>query len=115
MNLLDFIDVYITHQINVITRRSAFDLAKQEKRLHIVDGLIRAISVVDEVVKTIRASKDKADAKDNLVSQFSFSSEQAEAIVMLQLYKLTNTDITTLENEKKGFRKRNWTITRYSC
>lgn len=105
LNLLDFIDVYITHQISVITRRSAFDLAKQEKRLHIVDGLIRAISVVDEVVKTIRASKDKADAKDNLVLQFAFSSEQAEAIVMLQLYKLTNTDITTLENEKRGLEK----------
>lgn len=105
LNLIDFIDTYITHQVNVITRRSAFDLVKQEKRLHIVDGLIRAISVVDQVVKTIRASKDKADAKDNLVKTFGFTSEQAEAIVMLQLYKLTNTDITTLENEKRGLEK----------
>ena len=105
LNLLDLIDAYLLHQVNVITRRSAFDLAKQEKRLHIVDGLIRAISVVDEVVKTIRASKDKANAKENLISKFGFSNEQAEAIVMLQLYKLTNTDITTLENEKKALNK----------
>ena len=105
LNLLDLIDAYLVHQISVITRRSAFDLAKQEKRLHIVAGLIRAISVVDEVVKTIRASKDKANAKENIMAQFAFSSEQAEAIVMLQLYKLTNTDITTLENEKAALEK----------
>ncbi len=100
LNLLELVDTYIEHQIQVITRRSQYDLAKQEKRLHIVLGLMRAISVVDEVVKTIRASNDKSDAKNNLVAKFDFTNEQAEAIVMLQLYKLTNTDITTLENEK---------------
>ena len=105
LNLLELVDYYIEHQVSVITRRSQFDLDKQEKRLHIVDGLIKAISIVDEVVKVIRASKDKADAKDNLISKFGFSNEQAEAIVMLQLYKLTNTDITILENEKRALTK----------
>lgn len=105
LNLLELVDAYITHQVDVITRRSKFDLDKQMKRLHIVDGLIKAISIVDEVVKVIRASKDKANAKENLIQKFGFSSEQAEAIVMLQLYKLTSTDITTLENEKKVLEK----------
>lgn len=100
LNLLELVDVYIEHQVSVITRRSSYDLAKQSKRLHIVDGLMKAISVVDEVVKTIRASNDKASAKENLITKFDFTNEQAEAIVMLQLYKLTSTDITTLQNEK---------------
>ena len=102
MNLLDFIDSYIDHQVDVITRRSTHDLAKTKGRLNIVNGLIKAISILDEVVATIRASKDKQDAKKNLQQKFSFSEEQSEAIVMLQLYKLSNTDITTLENEKKS-------------
>ena len=100
LNLVELIDSYIAHQIEVITRRSNFDLEKYLKRLHIVDGLIKAISVVDEVVKIIRGSTDKANAKQNLIEKYSFSDEQAEAIVMLQLYKLTNTDISILTNEK---------------
>ncbi len=102
MNLLDFVDSYIGHQVDVITRRSTHDLAKNKGRLNIVNGLIKAISIVDEVVAVIRASKDKQDAKKNLQNKFGFSEEQSEAIVMLQLYKLSNTDITTLENEKKA-------------
>ena len=102
MNLLDFVDSYINHQVDVITRRSTHDLAKSKGRLNIVNGLIKAISIVDEVVATIRASSDKQDAKKNLQNKFGFSEEQSEAIVMLQLYKLSNTDITTLENEKKA-------------
>ena len=102
MNLLDFIDCYIEHQVNVITRRSSFELQKNESRLHIVDGLIKAISILDEIVEIIRQSKDKADAKKNLQEKFGFSEAQSEAIVMLQLYKLSNTDISTLLNEKKN-------------
>ncbi len=102
MNLLDFIDCYIDHQVNVITRRTTFDLKKNQSRLHIVDGLIKAISILDEIVEVIKKSKDKADAKLNLQQQFSFTEAQSEAIVMLQLYKLSNTDITTLLNEKKS-------------
>ncbi len=102
MNILDFIDNYIDHQVDVITRRSTFELNKSENRLAIVNGLIKAISILDQVVDTIRKSKDKADAKKNLQEKFAFSEAQSEAIVMLQLYKLSNTDITTLENEKKA-------------
>ncbi|NLI94475.1 MAG: DNA topoisomerase IV subunit A [Erysipelotrichaceae bacterium] len=101
LNLLDYVDAYIAHQVDVITRRSKFDLEKYEKRLHLVDGLIQAISVVDEVVKIIRGSKDKADAKLNLRNAYDFSEPQAEAIVNLQLYKLTNTDINVLKDEAK--------------
>ena len=105
MNLLDFVDCYIEHQVDVITRRSNFDLKKCESRLNIVEGLIKAISILDEVVAIIRSSKDKQDAKLNLQKKYGFSEEQSEAIVMLQLYKLSNTDITTLENEKKTLEK----------
>lgn len=102
LNLLELVDLYIEHQIEVITRRSKFDLAKQEKRRHIVLGLIQAISVVDEVVAVIRGSSDKSDARVNLINKFAFSEEQAEAILLLQLYKLSNTDISILVKEREG-------------
>lgn len=101
INLLSYVDTYIEHQVDVITKRSLFDLEKYTARLHIVEGLMKAISVLDEVIKLIRGSKDKADAKNHLIERFSFSNDQAEAIVMLQLYRLSNTDISVLENEKK--------------
>lgn len=100
LDLKSFIEAYVNHQVDVVTRRSQFDLKKQSQRLHILDGLIKAVSVVDEVVHIIRHSKDKADSKNNLKQRFAFSDEQAEAIVNLQLYKLSNTDITTFMNEK---------------
>lgn len=99
MGIIDILDGYIDHQVDVITRSSIYDLNKAKNRKHIVEGLIKAISILDTVVKTIRQSKDKSDAKNNLISKFGFSEKQAEAIVMLQLYRLTNTDIVTLENE----------------
>lgn len=102
LTLLDFIDCYIDHQVDVITRRSTFDLNKNKARLNIVDGLIKAISILDEVVAVIKSSKDKQDAKKNLQDKFGFNEAQSEAIVMLQLYKLSNTDVTTLINEKKS-------------
>ena len=102
MNLLDFIDCYIDHQVDVITRRSQYNLEKSKSRLEIVNGLIKAVSILDEVVATIRASKDKQDAKKNIQNKFGFSDEQSEAIVMLQLYKLSNTDINILINEKNS-------------
>ncbi|HOE53636.1 MAG: DNA topoisomerase IV subunit A [Bacilli bacterium] len=100
LNILDLIDAYISHQVDVITRRSEFDLATNEKRLHIIEGLIKAISVVNEIIAIIRKSTDKANAKTNIKAAYGFSEEQAEAIVMLQLYKLSNTDITVLMEEK---------------
>lgn len=100
LTLLDFVDCYIAHQVDVITRRSTFDLNKTKSRLNIVEGLIKAISILDEVVAVIKSSKDKQDAKKNLQDHFGFNEAQSEAIVMLQLYKLSNTDVTTLINEK---------------
>lgn len=105
LNLLQIIDAYIDHQVDVITRRSNYDLNKCQTRLHIVDGLIKAISILDKIVETIRSSKDKANAKDNLQKKFEFSEAQSEAIVMLQLYKLSNTDISTLVKEKEALEK----------
>lgn len=101
MGIVDILDGYIQHQIEVITKRSLFDLNKANERKHIVDGLIKAVSILDEVVKTIRQSKDKQDAKNNLQVAYGFSEKQSEAIVTLQLYRLTNTDIVSLENEKQ--------------
>lgn len=100
MGIIDILDGYIAHQIEVITKRSVYDKNKAQERKHIVDGLIHAISILDEVVHTIRASKDKQDAKMHLQQLYQFSEKQAEAIVMLQLYRLTNTDIVALQKEK---------------
>lgn len=100
MGLIELIDAYITHQREVITNRSNFELKSAQKRLHIVEGLIAMTSILDSVIKTIRNSENKKDAKQNLISNYSFTEEQAEAIVMLQLYRLTNTDIVALNNEK---------------
>ncbi len=102
LGLIPMLDAYIRHQKEVITRRTKFDLATAQKRLHIVEGLIKCLSILDEVIRVIRASKNKVDAKENLVKEFDFSMEQAEAIVVLQLYKLTNTDVTLLEEELKN-------------
>lgn len=99
MGLLEILDAYIEHQVDVITKRSTYLLAKANARQHIVEGLIKAISILDHVVKTIRNSSDKGDAKRNLIAAYDFSEQQAEAIVMLQLYRLTNTDIVELEIE----------------
>ena len=99
MGLIDLIDAYILHQKEVVTNRSNFDLKRARERQHIVEGLIKMVSVLDEVVRIIRQSKDKSDAKKNLIQAFGFSERQAEAIVMLQLYRLTNTDVTALEKE----------------
>ena len=101
MGLLELIDAYIQHQKEVVTNRSNFELKKARERQHIVEGLIKMVSVLDEVVRIIRQSKDKSDAKKNLIQAFDFSERQAEAIVMLQLYRLTNTDVTALEKENE--------------
>ncbi|PEQ95024.1 DNA gyrase subunit A [Bacillus sp. AFS006103] len=106
MGLRDMLDAYIEHQKEVVTRRSQFDLNKAKERQHIVEGLMKALSILDEVIATIRASKDKRDAKDNLMAKFAFTELQSEAIVSLQLYRLTNTDITALRQEAEELAKR---------
>lgn len=105
LGLAASLDAFITHQRDVVKRRTEFDLAHAKARYHIVEGLIKCISILDEVIKVIRASKNKQDAKDNLVKEFEFTPEQAEAIVVLQLYRLTNTDVVALENEKAALEK----------
>lgn len=105
LGLASSLDAFIKHQKEVVLRRSQFDLSHASTRLHIVEGLIKCISILDEVIQVIRASKNKMDAKENLVKEFDFTEAQAEAIVMLQLYKLTNTDVTLLEEELENLRK----------
>ena len=100
LNLASYCDTYIAHQIEVITRRTKYDLKKDEDRLEIVLGLIKAYSIINEVVATIRASQDKADSMNNLMAKFAFTQPQAKAIVEMPLYKLSHTDITTLEQER---------------
>lgn len=105
MTLPTMLDAYIDHQKEIVTKRSEFDLQKANDRMHIVEGLIKALSILDKVIKTIRASKDKRDAKNNLIASYAFSEAQAEAIVSLQLYRLTNTDITELKAEAESLKK----------
>ena len=106
LGLIGALDAFIAHQKEVIRRRTEFDLAHARARYHILEGLIKCISILDEVIKVIRASKNKADAKENLVKEFDFTLEQAEAIVTLQLYRLTNTDVVLLEEEMKDLEKK---------
>ncbi|PAV29394.1 DNA gyrase subunit A [Virgibacillus profundi] len=105
LSLSQMLDAYIAHQKEVVTRQATFDLKKAKDRSHILEGLIKAISILDELIATIRASKDKPDAKRQIIAKYNFSEAQAEAIVMLQLYRLTNTDITSLEKEAEELRK----------
>ena len=101
VGLQAILGAYISHRKTVIRKRSEFELKKAKNRQHIVSGLIKALSILDQVIATIRGSKDKKDAKMNLVASYAFTEEQAEAIVSLQLYRLTNTDITALEKENQ--------------
>ena len=102
LGIREMLKAYISHQVEVVTRRTIFDLEHAKTRLHIVEGFIKALSILDEVIKTIRASKNKSDAENNLVREFGFTEAQAEAIVTLQLYRLSNTDVTALEEEYKN-------------
>lgn len=106
MSLPEILDAYISHQKEVVTNRSNYELNKARERQHVVQGLIKALSILDEVIATIRASKDKKDAKNNLIHQFEFTEPQAEAIVSLQLYRLTNTDVTALQAEAEELEKK---------
>ncbi|GLF90729.1 DNA topoisomerase 4 subunit A [Bacillus safensis] len=101
MTLTTVLDAYIAHQKEVVTNRSTYELRKAKERHHIVDGLIKALSILDEVIATIRSSNDKRDAKNNLMTKYDFTEAQSEAIVSLQLYRLTNTDITQLRDEAR--------------
>ena len=97
---------YLTHKKEVVTKRTEFDLKKAKQRLEIVEGLIHALDILDQVIKTIRSSKDKKDAKNNLIAKYEFTPNQAEAIVSLQLYRLTNTDVNQLKKEQTELNKK---------
>lgn len=106
VGIVPILSSYIAHRREVILARSRFDKEKAEKRLHIVEGLIRVISILDEVIALIRTSENKADAKENLKVSYDFTEEQAEAIVTLQLYRLTNTDVVVLQEEEAELREK---------
>ena len=106
VGIVPILSSYIAHRREVILARSRFDKEKAEKRLHIVEGLIHVISILDEVIALIRASENKADAKENLKVSYDFTEEQAEAIVTLQLYRLTNTDVVILQEEEAELREK---------
>lgn len=101
LGILPLLDAYIKHQEDVVRRRTIYDLETAKARLHIIEGLIRALSILDDIIRVIRASKNKADSVKNLVSEFAFTELQADAIVRLQLYRLSNTDVAELEEEMK--------------
>ena len=99
LGLREMLDAFIHHREEIITRRCRFDLERMEKRCHILEGLIKAVSVLDEIIALIRSSKDKADSKRRIIERFQFSDAQAEAIVTLRLYRLSSTDIHELQDE----------------
>ena len=105
LGILEILDAFIAHQKDVILRRTRFDLKKAKERLHIVEGLLKAVDILDEIIKTIRASKNKQDSIDNLVKEFEFTEAQATAIVTMQLYRLSNTDINLLLEEQGNLQK----------
>lgn len=105
VGIIEIIDAYIAHEKEVVTKRTQYDLDFAKNKYHIHEGLMKAISILDEVIKTIRASKNRADATNNLIKEYDFTFEQADAIVKLQLYRLTNTDIVALQNEMDNLKK----------
>lgn len=105
LGIREILEAYIQHQKEVVTFRSQYELEKAEDRAHVLEGLVKALNILDEVIATIKASKNRQDAQNNLVEKFHFSERQADAILVLQLYRLTNLEITTLEKELKDVEK----------
>lgn len=106
VGILEILDAFIDHQREVVTRRTRYDKNKAEARLNVLEGVIRALSILDDVIRTIRASKNKADSIDNLQKEYEFNYEQAKYIVEMQLYRLTNTDIIDVQNEIEELKKK---------
>ncbi|WP_336771923.1 DNA topoisomerase IV subunit A [Paenibacillus sp. MMO-58] len=106
LGIKQILSAYIDHQKEVVTHRTQYELEKAEERAHVVEGLVKALNILDEVIATIKASKNRADAQNNLVAKYGFSERQADAILTLQLYRLTNLEITSLEKELKETQKK---------
>jgi len=105
LGLKEMLVAYVEHQKDVVTRRSRHDLEKAEDRAHVLEGLAKALDILDEVVATIRRSKNRQDAQNNLIAEYGFTERQADAILTLQLYRLTNLEITSIEKELDEMRK----------
>lgn len=105
LGIVEILKAYVNHQKDVVTKRTQFDLEHARTRMHIVEGLIKALSILDEIIALIRASKNKSDSIKNLVERFEFTEKQATAIVDLQLYRLSNTDVNELIEEQKNLKK----------
>lgn len=105
MGLPAILDAFLAHRDDIVIKRSKHELAGKKKRAHILEGLIQAVSVLDEVIALIRSSRNKAESKSRLIDRFHFTELQAEAILSLQLYRLSNTDIQELQDEAAGLRK----------
>jgi topoisomerase-4 subunit A len=101
LGLKEMLEAYIAHQKEVVTYRTEYDLEKAEDRAHVLEGLVKALNILDDVIATIKASKNRQDAQNNLVSRFGFTERQADAILTLQLYRLTNLEIHALEKDLK--------------
>ena len=106
MGIKDILTAYIRHQKEVITRRTQYELDRAEKRLHLVEGIIRAISILKEVIDTIMNSDGREDARNRLMSQYDFTYEQAEAILEIRLHQLTRLDIKKYEKEQNELEKK---------
>nr|AXX39432.1 DNA topoisomerase IV subunit A [Mycoplasmoides gallisepticum]AXX39484.1 DNA topoisomerase IV subunit A [Mycoplasmoides gallisepticum]AXX39485.1 DNA topoisomerase IV subunit A [Mycoplasmoides gallisepticum]AXX39486.1 DNA topoisomerase IV subunit A [Mycoplasmoides gallisepticum] len=102
MSIFNYLDSYLNHAYTILRNAISFDLKKDQKRLEVINGLIKATSIIDQIILIIKKSKDKQDAINNLINKYQFSAIQAEAIVSLRLYRLTNTDILALKEEKKS-------------
>ncbi|GIQ65363.1 hypothetical protein PACILC2_39310 [Paenibacillus cisolokensis] len=109
LGLKEMLSAYIDHQKEVVTYRSQYELEKAEDRAHVLEGLVKALNLLDDVIATIKASKNRQDAQNNLVANFGFTERQADAILTLQLYRLTNLEIVTLEKELKDVKKKSIT------
>ena len=99
LNLIQILQRYIDHRLDVVTRRTRFDLAKTEARIHILEGLLTAVRNLDDVVKIIRGSRTRQEAQDTLIARYNFTKPQVTAILDMRLYQLTGLAIEDLENE----------------
>ncbi|OIB04605.1 DNA gyrase subunit A [Paenibacillus sp. LC231] len=99
LGLKDMLSAYIQHQREVVTHRTQYELEKAEDRAHVLEGLVKALNILDEVIAAIKASKNRQDAQNNLQWMFGFTERQADSILTLQLYRLTNLEIHSLQKE----------------
>src|SRR5207245_6389877 len=104
--LMEAIQLFIDHRISVVRRRTAYDLRKSEERAHILEGFLKALSQLDAIIKLIRASKMPREARDGLMARFDFTERQAQAILELQLQRLTALERDKIQEEFDELQKK---------